>query len=120
MWFIDDSLVKNKNYYLSQNSLEDINNISLHIFYGGTLFSEIFNRKDVWDEISTYLSRNKHDRNDELLNIPDFDTSPEILTALKKLKNNDLKLYEKLISSDPKYVQLRKELFPTGQNLSRV
>ncbi|MBR4857718.1 MAG: restriction endonuclease [Clostridia bacterium] len=120
MWFIDDSLVKNKNYYSSEAAQEIAPNISLNIYYGGTLFENLFNREDVWDEICSYLLRNKQERSNELLNIPDFDTSPEILIALRRLKTNEPALFRKLKSSTPTYVQLRKELFPTETNLKKV
>lgn len=120
MWFIDDSLVKNKNYYLSEAESETADNVTLNIYYGGTLFEELFNRSDVWDEICSYLARNKRERNDEILHIPDFDTSPEILAALRKLKSNKPSLYRRLISNQPAYVQLRNELFPTGTNLNNI
>ena len=120
MWFIDDSLVKNKRYYLNELSAEKMSNVTLNIVYGGALFTEILNHKEVWNEICSYLLKNKQDRSNEILNIPDFDTSPEILTALKKLKKYEPKLYNKLMSTNSKYIQLRKELFPTGYNLSLI
>lgn len=118
MWFIDDSLVKNKNFYTGEASAEKTPSVTKNIFYGGDLFSELFGRTDVWEELCTYLFRNKQERSDEILNIPDFDTSDEILVALKKLKSCEPTLYSKLISDTPVYEQLRKELFPTGHNLN--
>lgn len=64
------------------------------------------------------MKKNKQERSDEILTIPDFDTSPEMLTALKKLKSNEPNLYKKLVSNKPDYIQLREELFPTGHNLN--
>ena len=52
--------------------------------------------------------------------IPEFDTSEEMLTALRRLKREKSNLYNKLISNKPEYVQLRAELFPTGENLNNV
>lgn len=120
MWFIDDSLVKNKNYYTGEASAENTPSVTKNIFYGGDLFSNLFGRMDVWNEVCSYLLRNKQERSDEILNIPDFDTSNEILDALRKLKRNEPTLYRKLLSSTPAYVQLRNELFPTNHNLSRI
>ena len=120
MWFIDDSLVKNRNYYINEAKAEDIPNVEIHIYYGGTLFSELFDRIDVWNEICLYLEKNKRERSNELLLIPDFDSSIEMLNALRKLKSDEPNLYKKLISNSSKYVQLRKELFPTGKNLENV
>lgn len=136
MWFIDDSLVKNKNYYRSESSAETLSGVNINILYGGELFSELFHRVDVWEEITSYLFQNKLERSDELLYIPDFDKSDEILNALinlKKIQNykaDVLKsmgykgqvrgLFNKLMSDRTEYVQLRKELFPTGYNFNRM
>lgn len=119
MWFIDDSLVKNKRYYMEEANAERLD-VDINIYYGGELFFDLFYRKDVWKEITEYLMRNKQERSDELLVIPDFDTSEEMYRALRRLKTYQSGLYRKLISDDPKYVQLRNELFPTGENLDRV
>ena len=117
MWFIDDSLVKNKNYYLSEARAERVSGVDINIMYGGVLFADLFGCPDVWQEICSYLLRNKQERTNEVLNIPDFDTSPEIKLAVQKLKRNEPTLYRKLTSNQPEYVQLRNELFPTGTNL---
>lgn len=117
MWFIDDNLTKNRKYYLERASQETDPNINVHIYYGKSLFEELFNRTDVWDEICSYLLRNKQERSNELLYIPDFDTSIEVKEAINILKIQEPQLYRKLISDKPKYIQLRKELFPSGQNL---
>ncbi len=117
MWFIDDSLSKNKKYYLEQTLNDNSENISLNIFYGKQLFTELFNREEIWIEICTYLSQNKEERSNEVLLIPDFNTSSEINNALIKLKSNEPNLYKKLISNKDEYIQLRKELFSTNQIL---
>lgn len=117
MWFIDDGLVKNKNYYNSEALSEPQKDIKIRILYGEELFTRLFGRTDVWDEICSYLSRNKAERSDEILSIPDFDTSPEMKIAIQQLKTKERTLYNKLTSNKPEYVQLRAELFPTGQNL---
>lgn len=120
MWFIDESLVKNRNYYQSEANAETLSGVDINIYYGGKLFSDLFRRADVWEEICSYLSRNKQERSNELLMIPDFDTSEEMLVALKRLKREKTLIYKKLFSDKPEYVQLRRELFPTGQNLRNI
>lgn len=120
MWFIDDGLVKNKNYYISETVENNVDGITQNILYGEELFTQIFDRVDVWNEICDYLKRNKQERSNEILTIPDFDTSIEMLEALKKVKTNDANLYRKLISDKPEYIQLREELFPTGKNLEQI
>lgn len=119
MWFIDDGLVKHRKYYREQMELETLHGVELTVFYGGSLFSDLFEREDVWEEICAYLRRNKQERTDETLEIPDFDSSPEMFTALQRLEREKKTLYRKLSSDKPEYVQLRRELFPTGQNLKK-
>lgn len=120
MWFIDGSLVKNKNYYIAESNKDIITNRQLNILYGEALFSSLFNRMDVWEELTSYLQRNKMERSDEILSIPDFDTSDEMLVALRRLKTEEPGKYKKLISNKPAYVQLRAELFTNNINLSRI
>ncbi len=120
MWFIDGSLKKNKKYYISEAMSDSERGVEINIFYGRALFDVIFPETDIWEEICAYLIKNKQERNNEILYIPDFDTSEEIYIALKKLKRCEPTLYRKLISTAPAYVQLRNELFPTEYNLNRV
>lgn len=120
MWFIDDSLVKNKNYYLGKIANETSANLKLSISYGPELFINILGNIEAWNEIYAYLSRNKAERDQESLDIPDFDTSKEIFCALLNLKKERPALFKKLISDDKTYVQLREELFPTGENLKKL
>jgi hypothetical protein len=120
MWFIDKNLVKNYRYYKSEAEKEINTNINVHICYGKSLFENIFCRPDAWEEITNYLKRNKRERNQDVLCIPDFDTSEEIFLALKKLKEKMPRVYSKLMSSSDVYVQLREELFPKGTNLARL
>lgn len=111
MWFIDDGLRKNRKYYTGRAESESVPSVEIHIMYGGELFTGIFGRPDVWEEICLHLSRNKSERSNELLTIPDFSTSPEIMRALNRLKAQNNTLYKKLFSSKPEYIQLREELF---------
>ncbi len=117
MWFVDDSLRKNKNYYANEiTAYMDLHHdITLRLYYGKELFSDLFERDDAWFEITHYLRKNKQARSKELLYIPDFDTSTEIRNALKQLPQ---RYKTKLMSNNEKYVQLRAELFPSGKNLS--
>lgn len=137
MWFIDDTFKKNKNYYISEIKKHNNNsNIDINIFYGKNLFINLFNRIDVWEEICEYLLKNKLETDEKTLSIPDFDTSEEFFIALKNLKElgelstmeikekgypkSSKNLYKKLFGNDKKFINLRKELFPTEYNLKRV
>lgn len=122
MWFIDDSLQKNRHYYEERANQANVemDGIARHILYGKQLFDSVLAYPEAWDELCSHLDRNKQERSQEILNIPDFDNSPEILNALITLKKSDPALYQKLLSNDPKYVQLRREMFPTGHNLKQA
>ena len=120
MWFIDDSMTNNRNYYLERAEEETEPDINIHSLYGRSFFTDILNRPEVWDEICSHLEQSKKERSDDVLEVPDFDTSPEMLNALKRLKKEHKRIYRKLISDDPKYKQLRAELFPTEHNLNLI
>lgn len=117
MWFIDDGLKKNKNYYKSEAIKRSLERVNIRILYGRELFSELFNQEEIWRELCSHLMQNKMERSQEVLEIPDFDTSTEILEALIIIKNKEPRLYAKLISDKPEYIQLRAELFSTGKNI---
>ncbi|MDL2346208.1 HpyAIV family type II restriction enzyme [Campylobacter hyointestinalis] len=117
MWFSDDSLKKNRKFYKEQitNNTDDLVEISL--FYGKEIFENLFERIDIWDELVSHLKQNKTERSNEILSVPDFDTSDEILKALLKMKENEPKLIKNLLSNKTEFIELRKELFPNGCNL---
>lgn len=117
MWFIDDGLIKNKNYYKVEMENFNEKNITLNLFYGSEMFEQLLDASDAWNEIIGYLNQNKLNRTKDVLTIPDFDESEEILSALNKISNKHKK---KLLSNEPKYIQLRKELFPNNINLKKL
>lgn len=117
MWFTDSSLAKNKRYYQESIATNTDDLLVLHLWYGQEIFSQFFNRIDIWEELLSHLKQNKSERSKDILSVPDFDDSDEIRLALKKLKENEPKLIKKLLSDNEDFVELRKELFPTGKNL---
>lgn len=117
MWFIDGALQKNKNYYQSEmnkNKMQD--NYELYLFYEEELFNYL-GMDEYWDELTKNLLRHKREKKDEVLSIPDFDTSEEILNCMLKLSD---KRWKALNSNDEKYVYLRRELFPTMKNINEA
>lgn len=117
MWFIDDTLTKNKNFYTQQIHSEKIDNVRIYIKYGKELFDDIFGKVCVWNEICEHLYKNKQERTRNIIDIPDFDTSNNVKQAILLLKEKEPTLYKKLMSNDPKYINLRQELFPSGNTL---
>lgn len=110
------TVVKNPNRY---TGIFRLSNAKTKLIQNVTQSREI-KFGDFMEEICAYLLKNKQERSNEILYIPDFDTSEEIFLALKKLKRCEPTLYRKLISNTPAYAQLRNELFPTKYNLNRV
>ncbi|EAI1510415.1 restriction endonuclease [Campylobacter coli] len=117
MWFSDDSLKKNKKFYEEQIYNNTDERVDIFIFYGEELFKNLFQRIDIYNELISHLKKNKEERSKDILNVPDFDISEEIKNALVKTKKNYPKLIQKLLSDKKEFVELRKELFPTGKNL---
>ncbi|WP_233704386.1 HpyAIV family type II restriction enzyme [Helicobacter cynogastricus] len=115
MWFSDDALKKNQKYY--QEQIARYSNEQTFIFYGRELFSYLFCREDIYEEFIAHLKRRKKERGQDILSIPDFDTSNKAREALLKLQTNKPKLIQKLLSNQEPFIELREELFPTGENL---
>ncbi len=114
MWFIDDGLIKNKNYYQHEMDNTHYPDTELYLYYGGEFFESLNGGKAVWDEIIEYLTRNRMENSNEIFTIPDFGTSEEMYKALLRLPP---KYWAKLLSRNSKYELLRKEMFSSGDNL---
>lgn len=117
MWFVDDGLIKNKNYYQSEMNNERFDNCTLHLYYGGSFFESLNNGKEAWNELVSILKEYRKDNSSVEVDIPDFGSSEEILKALVELPCN---YWNKLISSNEKYVLLRSELFESGDNIAKA
>lgn len=117
MWFIDEGLVKNKNYYQERMNSSSFDDTELYLYYGNEFFLSLMNGDKVWDEIITYLTRNRMENSSDIFTIPDFGTSAEIYNALLKLSKS---YWNKLLSNKSKYDLLRKEMFSTGDNLEKA
>ncbi len=117
MWFVDDSLEKNKNFYLDEMVNDKFENVALHLYYGGEFFANLKNGLVAWEELLHILKeyRLKHVNDD--VEIPDFGKSKHIYNALLKLPT---KYWNKLISDKREFILLREELFSSGDNLQKV
>lgn len=117
MWFVDDGLIKNKNYYKEEMAKENFTNCTLHLYYGGDFFSCLNGGKEAWKELVEILTQYRMKNANNEVDIPDFASSNEIYNALLELPS---KYWKKLLSSDAKYQLLRKELFSGGYNLEKA
>ncbi len=117
MWFVDKSLVKNKNYYQHEINNLVIPNTKIFLFYESEFFKILKNGEQAWNELLYLLSEYKKSYSDNEVHVPDFGTSKDILKALVQL---DEKYWNKLNSDEEKYVALRDELFCNGDNLIKA
>ncbi len=117
MWFVDDSLVKNKNYYKEMMESDNFENCTLHLYYGDEFFHSLRNGDKAWEEFIQILTQYRIDNSNVDVDIPDFASSKEMLNCLVNLP---AKYWNKLNSLSPQYVLLRKELFGNGDNLARA
>lgn len=119
MWFVDEGLKKNKKYY--NDMIFSLTYNQIHLKYGAELFQDIFCQIDVWNEIINHLEISSSQRSEEVLQIPDLDTSDEFLEVLRHLQKNKSKLYKKLTTSNERqYKELRKKLFPKSCNFNKL
>ena len=117
MWFVDDSLVKNKKYYLEEMRKLDYENVELFLYYGSEFFDSLKNGEKVWQELTSYLKRRQKETNNFEIVIPKFGSDPRVYDALLMLPR---KYLDKLMSDDPRYVLIRDNLFFDGDNLKKA
>lgn len=117
MWFVDDGLKKNRNYYRTEMDAESFENCNLNLFYGEEFFNSLENGEQAWNEFIEILTEYRLENAKTDVVIPDFGSSNEIYNALLKLSPRN---WNKLTSDDPQFVLLRSELFSSGDNIERA
>lgn len=117
MWFIDDSKRKNQRYYIQEMNAFRMNNVNLNLYYGQEFFESLYRGDDAWDELVNHLQTYRQSQSNDVINIPDFDTSEEVYLALLEISTTR---WKKLLSNTDLYVLLRKELFPTNYNIDKA
>lgn len=112
MWFVDNTLNKNRNYYLEMmNNDKDKLKTELNLFYGDELFYYL-DQVSIWDELTAYLFQWKQAAdNDVILNFEnDWEqTKKEIYENITK------STWNKLLSNNDVVSQILPILFPTGK-----
>ena len=117
MWFVDNKLKKNKNYYQSEIDKLYFDNVSINLYYGSEFFKTLKNGATVWNDLVSLLKQYRQDNVNNDVEIPDFGSSSEIYNALLKISNKHRK---KLNSKSETMKLLREELFSNGDNLEKV
>ena len=122
MWFIDDSLRKNKNYYINEmNRMAEDYGCSPKLYYGAELFSK--NEEgmqdipyEMWNEINEYLMLWK----ETLPDMPEvnFDVNSE--EVFEEIKDLSPAIYRKLFENEDVVEQILPIIFTTGEVLRKL
>ena len=112
MWFIDDSLVKNRRYYLDRmDSMAHDYKCHPKLFYGNSMFLETEDFDEaIWDEMLDYLEKWKN----TLPDMPEinFDSNAEIV--FEEIKDLPPIIYRKLLNNNEILKQIFPIIFPEG------
>lgn len=112
MWFIDDSLNKNKNYYLLQ--MEEMSHdysCRPHLFYGESLFENLDDfPSEIWLEVLKYLECWK----DTLPDMPEINFDLDANSVFNEIKNLDVSIFRKLFNNQDIIEQIFPIIFPEG------
>lgn len=113
MYFIDPSLVKNRNYYVSE--LEDLRTeleIPVHLFYNGELFQFFEGHLRTWE----HLYRGLKTWREKLPEIIEFNYDLDPLATIEETKTITDGTWLKVISMDVLWEShVIQTLFPTGK-----
>ncbi len=85
MWFVDPALKKNRKYYQSEidKYIKD-HDYNLKLYYGKDYFYD-FDMQDMWDELTSHLRTYRKSNSKDVISIPDFDKSEQILDLLTEM-----------------------------------
>ncbi len=120
MWFIDDSLTKNRNYYLKRmQDMSDDYGCNPLLFYGETMFGEAgvadFD-SGIWRETLIYLERWK----ETLPDMPEINFDNESEKVFEEIKDLPPLVYRKLFDNSEIIKQIFPIIFPEGKVLNML
>lgn len=110
MWFVDNSLMKNKRYYLNMMETEKAKlQVELNLFYGDELFIYL-DQMSIWDEMITYLFewKQKVDNDIDLNFEKDWEETKKEIYEFVSKEN-----WGKLVNNNKVVDQIFPILFPT-------
>ena len=116
MWFIDDSLKKNKNYYNEQmEEMHKYYGCSPLLYYGAEMFSFDENGiqdfpREMWVEIIEYLTKWKK----TLPDMPEVNFDVNYKEAFEEIKDLSPSIYRKIFSNDGIKEQILPIIFSKG------
>lgn len=110
MWFIDNSLKKNRKYYTEQmGEMKDFYECNPKLYYGIEIFSESENGIEVfpnemWSEVVEYLIKWKQ----TLPDMPEVDLDANSEKTFEELKDLSPSIYRKLFKNK----EIKEQIFP--------
>lgn len=108
MYFIDPSLIKNKNFYSNEiNKINNDYNIYSKLCYGNEFWIEI-NHMEVWDEILKYLRKWK----EEIPDMPSINFDENYEETFEEIKDLETNYYRKLFSNFEICKEIYQYCFP--------
>ena len=120
MWFIDSSLMKNKNYYIAEMTKMNLSHAcNAKLCYGkelldGNTIKSLDDR--VWVEILEHLKQWK-----ELLpDMPEINFDNESNEVFKEIKDLNPSIFRQLFQNDEIRKQILPILFPNGETFGRL
>ena len=121
MWFIDDSLTKNKNYYWGRmESMSKDYGCAPKLYYGEKMFDTNGGISDfnyaIWQETLLYLERWK----DTLPDMPEVNFDKDAQTVFGEIKDLPPLVYRKLFSNEEIIRQIFPIIFPEGTVLNML
>ncbi len=109
MWFVDPTIIKNRNYYQTKMNKNKIRNVDMHLFYGNE-FTIMLDKISIWDEITNHLIKWKNSEDNKVILNFELDwenTKKELITYVPKNQ------WLKLISNKEITENIFPILFPT-------
>lgn len=109
MWFIDDSLVKNKRYYLDRMSgMSADYGCDPKLFYGEQMFDDYCGIQEfddeIWNETLLYLERWK----ETLPDMPEINFDANAQAVFEEIKDLSPVIYRRLLNN----MEVRQQIFP--------
>lgn len=113
MWFVDQTLVKNKRYYFSQMQQYHDDRVKLHLFYGDD-FTTYLDKVAVWYEMTEHLFKWKMSEENKI----ELNFEEDWEETKKELKENVSKnSWRKIINNKQVVDEILPILFPTKKYL---
>lgn len=118
MWFIDNSLRKNKRYYETEmEKMKEDYGVDCYLFYSDEIFAE--NRGiqdfsiDIWTEVLEYLQIWKN----TLPDMPEVNFDLKANEVFEEIKDLPPNIFRKILNNQEVIEQIFPIIFPTGETL---